>query len=60
MKAAIKRQRGMFGIVMHIGVGFLLICAFFISATLAQSENGSASFEGTVRDQTGAVVQGRP
>ncbi len=37
---------------------FLLLGAFFVSGARAQSENGSASLEGTVRDQNGAVVQG--
>jgi Carboxypeptidase regulatory-like domain/TonB dependent receptor len=36
---------------------FLLLGMFFVSVTRAQSENGSASLEGTVRDQNGAVVQ---
>jgi hypothetical protein len=37
---------------------FLLFGAFFVSGARAQSENGSASLEGTVRDQNGAVIQG--
>ena len=35
----------------------LLLAAFFVNAQ-AQSENGSASLEGTVKDENGAVVQG--
>ena len=37
---------------------FLLLGTVFVSGARAQSENGSASLEGTVRDQNGAVVQG--
>ncbi|MEP7038548.1 MAG: carboxypeptidase-like regulatory domain-containing protein, partial [Acidobacteriota bacterium] len=39
-------------------VGLLLTGIFFIAGTFAQSENGSASLEGTVKDQNGAVIQG--
>ena len=37
---------------------FILCAAFFASFAQAQSENGSSSLEGTVRDQNGAVIQG--
>ena len=37
---------------------FLLFVAFFISVAQAQSENGSSSLEGTVKDQNGAIIQG--
>ena len=36
----------------------VLLGVLFIPAAQAQSENGSASLEGTVRDQTGAVIPG--
>ncbi len=36
----------------------LLLLAVLVSGTQAQSENGSSSLEGTVRDQNGAVIQG--
>ena len=37
---------------------FLLFVALFASGAHAQSENGSASLEGVVRDQNGGVIQG--
>ncbi len=55
---AARRQSSLFGIVSNLGGGILLICVLFISGALAQSESGSASLEGTVKDQNGAVVQG--
>lgn len=60
MKATIeiRRHRGLFGIVSNIGIGFLLICAFFISGAFAQSESGSAAIEGTITDANGAAVSG--
>ncbi len=59
MKSTVEKQRrsNLFGIVSNFG-GFLLICAFFISGAFAQSESGSSSLEGTVKDQNDAVVQG--
>ena len=58
MKRVIERRKSVSKGVANSSAGFLLICAFFISGAFAQSENGSASLEGTVRDQNGAVVQG--
>jgi len=58
MKTAIEKRNEVTDNVAKFSVGFLLICAFFISGALAQSESGSASLEGTVRDQNGAVIQG--
>ena len=58
MKTAIERQKHLTGGIAKLSAVFLLICAFFVSGARAQSENGGASLEGTVKDQSGAIVQG--
>ena len=51
MESAIDRRRpnDLFSFISKSSVGFLLICAFFISGAFAQSESGSAAIEGTIR-----------
>lgn len=58
MKAAIKERTGSSSRITQICAGFLFACAFFTGGAYPQSENGSASLEGVVRDPNGAVVQG--
>ncbi len=60
MESAIDRRRpnDLFSFISKSSVGFLLICAFFISGAFAQSESGSAAIEGTITDANGAVVAG--
>lgn len=41
----------------QVCIGLLFFCFLSINA-FSQSESGSASIEGTVKDQTGAIVQG--
>ncbi len=53
----LNRQTYLNGII-KLTVLLLSLGAFFISGVQAQSENGGASLEGTVRDQNGALVQG--
>jgi hypothetical protein len=60
MKTAIERQTIAASDVTKICVGFFIICTIFIAGVRAQSENGSASLEGNVRDQNGAIVRARP
>ena len=58
MESAIIKQTCATGSITKLYVGFLLTCTIHISGAFAQSENGSASLEGTVRDRNGAGVQG--
>ena len=53
----LNRHLNLNGII-QLAALVLTIGAVFIAGVSAQSENGSASLEGTIRDQNGAVVQG--
>ena len=58
MKAMIKKASDLLSNIIKITIGFLFLCAIFVSGALAQAESGSAAVEGTVTDGNGAAVSG--